>query len=169
VTTVNDTVLAELIYGKGAHTEATAIVEGVSVELAGALPAGAPNSIFQLVSHINYWVDYELRRLAGQDPAYPEHAAESWPGTAVPRTGEWEATVARFKVLLDGMARLARDAAALDRAVTVVNTEHYANQGSSVRDVLYQTAVHNSYHLGQVAFLRRMLGIWPPAGGSDTW
>lgn len=166
---MTESVLTELIYGKGAHTDATAIVEGVSDEQAGALPGGAPNSIFQLVSHVNYWIDYELRRMAGQDPAYPEHAAESWPGSAVPRTGEWETTVARFKVLLDEMAALSRDATARERAVSVVSSENYANQGSTIGEVLYQTAVHNSYHLGQVAFLRRMLGIWPPAGGSDTW
>lgn len=166
---MSDTVLSELIYGRGAHTDALAIVEGVSAEHAGALPAGAPNSIFQLVAHVNYWVDYELRRMAGQDPAYPEHAAESWPASPVPRPGEWEATVARCRQLLDAMAALSRDPQALDRSVDVVSTEHYANQGSTVREVLHQTVVHNSYHLGQVAFVRRMLGIWPPPTGSDTW
>jgi uncharacterized damage-inducible protein DinB len=35
--------------------------------------------------------------------------------------------------------------------------------------VLWQTAVHNSYHIGQVVILRRMLGAWPPLDGSDTW
>lgn len=166
---MTDPVLTELIYGGGAHTDALAIVDGVSSELAGALPGGAPNSIFQLVAHVNYWIDYELRRMAGQAPVYPEHAAESWPASAVPRAGEWEATVARCKVLLDEMAALSRDAAALPRAVASVDSENYANQGSTVREVLHQTVVHNSYHLGQVAFLRRMLGIWPPASGSDTW
>ncbi len=166
---MNEPVLTELIYGGGAHTDARAIVEGVSSELAGALPAGAPNSIFQLVAHINYWIDYELRRMAGQAPVYPEHAAESWPAGAVPRAGEWDATLGRYRVLLDEMAALSRDPAALERTVASVDTENYANQGSTVREVLHQTVVHNSYHLGQVAFVRRMLGIWPPPTGSDTW
>jgi hypothetical protein len=26
-------------------------------------------------------------------------------------------------------------------------------------------ACHNSYHLGQIVMLRRLLGIWPPASG----
>jgi uncharacterized damage-inducible protein DinB len=29
--------------------------------------------------------------------------------------------------------------------------------------------VHNSYHVGQIAMLRRMLGAWPPQSGGDTW
>ena len=167
---MNDDVLSDLIYGKGAHTEATAIVEGLDVRVAGALPSGAPNSIYQVVFHINYWVDYELRRIAGEDPAYPEHAAESWPESPAPRdAADWEATVVRFRTLLEQMRRLSTDPAALARPVKVVSTAHYANQGSSVGDVLIQTVVHNSYHLGQVAFLRRMLGAWPPPSGSDTW
>ena len=35
--------------------------------------------------------------------------------------------------------------------------------------VLWQTVAHNSYHTGQIAMLRRMLGAWPPQGGGDTW
>jgi uncharacterized damage-inducible protein DinB len=167
---MNDSVLAELIHGKGAHTDASAIVEGIGVETAGALPAGAPNSIFQVVWHINYWVDYELRRMAGESPAYPEHAAQSWPEDPAPgNAADWNATVERFKELLSAMTRLAKDGASLARPVPIVSTEHYANQGGTIGDVLIQTVVHNSYHLGQVAFLRRLLGAWPPPGGSDTW
>jgi uncharacterized damage-inducible protein DinB len=167
---MSDDVLEDLIYGRGAHSEATSIVEGVDTGLAGTLPAGAPNSIFQLVFHVNYWVDYELRRIAGEDPPYPEHASMSWPEAPAPRdAAEWRATVARFKTLLAEMRRLAQDKAALARPVKAVTTEHYDNQGGTLGDVLVQTVVHNSYHLGQVAFVRRMLGAWPPPSGSDTW
>ena len=30
-------------------------------------------------------------------------------------------------------------------------------------------AQHNSYHLGQIVMLRRVLGAWPPPAGGDTW
>jgi uncharacterized damage-inducible protein DinB len=30
-------------------------------------------------------------------------------------------------------------------------------------------AAHNSYHLGQIVLIRRMLGAWPPPGGGDSW
>ena len=167
---MSDPVLVQLTHGKGAHTDATACVEGLSAETAGAVPAGAPNSIFQIVFHINYWIDYELQRLLGGSPAYPEHAAESWPARPAPRdAAEWTATVERFKTLLAEMTRLGRDSARLGRSVVVTSLADHANMGNTVGDVLIQTVVHNSYHLGQVAFLRRMLGAWPPASGSDTW
>lgn len=28
---------------------------------------------------------------------------------------------------------------------------------------------HDSYHLGQVVWMRRLLGAWPPPAGVDTW
>jgi len=45
----------------------------------------------------------------------------------------------------------------------------HAKHASTRRDVLWQTLVHNSYHVGQIAMLRRMFGAWPPRGGGDTW
>jgi len=43
------------------------------------------------------------------------------------------------------------------------------NRSSSVAAVLWQTLVHNSYHIGQVAMLRRSLNASPPNGGGDCW
>ena len=36
-------------------------------------------------------------------------------------------------------------------------------------DVLRAMGNHVSYHGGQIALVRRMLGAWPPPGGGDTW
>lgn len=30
-------------------------------------------------------------------------------------------------------------------------------------------STHDSYHVGQVVMMRRMMGLWPPPGGGDTW
>jgi len=29
--------------------------------------------------------------------------------------------------------------------------------------------MHNSHHLGQIITMRRLLGLWPPPGGTITW
>jgi uncharacterized damage-inducible protein DinB len=169
VALVSDTVMVELIRGKGAFTDAGACVSGLRAADAGAR-AGAPYSVYELVYHMNYWMHYELERIDGRSPVYPEHAAEGWPASAAPE-GEaaWESCVARFEALLARMTDLAREPPTLDRGVEITKVASYANQGGSVRDVIWQTLVHNAYHLGQVALLRRMLGAWPPAGGGDTW
>jgi len=45
----------------------------------------------------------------------------------------------------------------------------HTKYSSSLLAVLWQILVHNSYHIGQVAMLRRTLGAWPPQGGGDSW
>jgi len=35
--------------------------------------------------------------------------------------------------------------------------------------MLHAIGAHNSYHAGQVAFLRQLLGKWPPPSGGLTW
>lgn len=49
-----------------------------------------------------------------------------------------------------------------DRNVTSKARE---SRGSS----LVRAALHHSHHLGQVITLRRLMGLWPPPGGTITW
>jgi uncharacterized damage-inducible protein DinB len=162
--------LQELIRGKGAHADPLACVEDLSWDLAGKRIEGYPHSIWQILGHVSYWIEYELRRIAGQRPAYPEHAIESWSATEGPANeAEWRAEVARFSSLLEKMAALSNsEAAVLDREVNVLHSSQ-SSRFSTVRAVLWQTMVHNSYHVGQIAMLRRCLGAWPARNGGDTW
>src|SRR5271163_3769463 len=100
--------LTELLHGKGSHADPLACVEDLSAELAARHVEGFPHSIGQLVFHMNYWMDYELRRIRGERPAYPEHSSESFspsPTPADPRA--WDHLRKRFADLLmdfDGLA-----------------------------------------------------------------
>jgi uncharacterized damage-inducible protein DinB len=162
--------LIELLYGKYAHANPLACVEDVSLALAGRRTGDLPHSIWQVVSHLNYWMDYELQRIRGENPAYPVHAAESWSVAPAPASAvEWNQTIAQFKALLEQLATLANSAPdVLERGVPATHPDH-AKHSSSLRAVLWQTLVHNSYHLGQIAQLRRALGAWPPSAGGDSW
>ena len=162
--------LVELLYGKAAHANPLACIEDVSYELAGRRVDSLPHSIFQLTSHMNYWMDYELRRIRGEKPSYPLHASESWPEhPAPPSEDKWQTTMAHFRQSLSALAALAESSPeALARQIEATHASH-ANNTSSLLAVLWQTLVHNSYHVGQIAMLRRALGAWPPAGGGDSW
>ena len=76
---MGDATLRELVYGKGAHVDPVACVEDISAELAARTVAGYPHSIWQIVEHMNYWMEYELAKIAGENPYYPDIAIESWP------------------------------------------------------------------------------------------
>ena len=151
--------LEQALSGKSAHALTAEVFDGLGWEQAGARPEGAPYSVFQLLNHLAYWQEFGLRWLDGEPPRVPEHAAESWPGEAAPAgQAEWEEAIERFKT---GRAEYERRAGEADL---------FARLGpKTVLEVIQLVASHNSYHAGQVAVLRRMLGAWPPPGGGVTW
>src|SRR5215831_12071946 len=71
--------LPELLRGKGAHADPIACIEDINADLATQRISGYPHSIADLVFHMNYWMNYELKRIRGEEPKYPEHNAESFP------------------------------------------------------------------------------------------
>jgi uncharacterized damage-inducible protein DinB len=163
-------ILIELLHGKGAHVDPFACVEHISAELAGRKNPAFPHSIWQILWHMNYWMDYELKRIRDEPPVYPAHATEGWPAdSALPNEEEWRQAVDRFYTLIDELAALA--GSTQDILLGPVSFTHptHSQQSSSILAVLWQTAAHNSYHIGQIALLRRALGSWPPRGGGDTW
>jgi uncharacterized damage-inducible protein DinB len=117
---------------------------------------------------MNYWMDYDLGKIAGEARRYPDKAIESWP-TAGDAAEAWQATTRRFTDLLARIAQLAKsDAAELARKVTCLGPAQ-SRRESTVHAILWQIATHNSYHAGQIALLRRQSGAWPPERGGDTW
>jgi len=121
---MGDNTLRELTYGKGAHVDPVACIEDISTELATRTVAGYPHSIWQIVEHMNYWMEYDLGKIAGEPRLYPDQAIESWPAhpsSAADGRGvedAWQATTRRFTDLLVRLARLAEsDAAELERTV----------------------------------------------------
>jgi uncharacterized damage-inducible protein DinB len=167
--TMNQRTLLELLYGKGAHANPITAVQGIPSALAVRKLEGYPHSICQIVGHVNFWMDYELRRIRQEDPPYPKYAAESWPSdSSASGEAEWKQVVARFGTLIEDLSVLAQsDQEFLKGEVKATHAVH--NQlSSSVLAALWQTAVHNSYHIGQIVLLRRLLNHWPAQAG-DTW
>jgi uncharacterized damage-inducible protein DinB len=163
-------VLTELLRGKGAHADPIACVEDLSAELAARHAEGFPHSVGQLVFHMNYWMEYELRRIRGERPAYPEHSSESFPAAPAPADAqEWERLKTEMAEYLGEFAELAKSSPQeLQREIESAHDGDRKLAGT-LEAVLWQMVAHNSYHLGQIAMVRRVLGVWPPRGGGDSW
>ena len=162
--------LIELLYGKGAHVSPLACIEDLPVDLAGTAVSGFPHTIWQVLRHLNYWMDYELRRINGCPAPYPASARQSWPVEVKPASEtEWRNEVMFFSEQLQELARLASSGSAFLARALEITTPAHAQQSNSVQAVLWQTVVHNSYHIGQIVLLRRCLNAWPPKGGGDSW
>jgi hypothetical protein len=99
--------LIELLHGKGAHADPVACVEDVSAELAARQVNGFPHSIGQLVFHMNYWMEYDLRRIRGERPPYPQHNSESFPPTPLVNSEEWDRLKKRLALLIADFATMA--------------------------------------------------------------
>ena len=162
--------LTELLRGKGAHADPLACVEDLFAEMAARHITGFPHSIGQLVFHMNYWMDYELRRICGERPAYPEHNSESFPAAPSPVDAEeWDRLRKQHAALLAEFA--ARAKSSPEEMQRQIESAHAGDMevAGTVEAVLWQMVAHNSYHVGQIAMMRRSLGAWPPRGGGDSW
>jgi uncharacterized damage-inducible protein DinB len=168
--------LTELLHGQGAHTDPIACIEDLSAELAAQQLPNFPHSIAQLVFHMNYWMDYELRRIRGQRPTYPQHNAESFPPSYSDAKSymkedaqEWDRLREVFaKLLVDFTALAQSPPEKLQRQIESVHPGD-AKLAGNLEAVLWQMVAHNSYHIGQIAMIRRALGAWPPQSGGDSW
>lgn len=162
---VSDRTLRDLVHGTGAHVDPVACVAGISAAVAGRMLPGTPHTIWQLVWHMNYWMDYELRSIDGPEVPYPTEAAASWPQPEPPSPGAWQDEMVRFSRLIARLVQWVEDITAGTDSSRLV----HPSKGETMSDVLWQMAAHNSYHTGQVVLLRRALGAGSPTGGGDTW
>ncbi len=165
---MSERALTELLHGKGAHADPIACVEDIAADVAARRVEGFPHTIGQILFHMNYWMNYELGRIRGEKPKYPEHNAESFPPAATPKdAAEWDKLRRDFSWFLGQYAELAGSPEQeLQREVWSGRVEKNAN---TVEALLWQMVAHNSYHLGQIAMMRRVMGAWPPKGGGDSW
>jgi uncharacterized damage-inducible protein DinB len=167
---MSQSALIELLSGKGAHADPVACVEDVSVELAMRRVEGFPHSIAALVFHMNYWMDYELRRIRDDRPTYPEHNSESFPSESSPANAQdWEQLRKQFASLLAGFAALAKSSPQEMQRQIASSHAGDTKLAGTLEAVLWQMVAHNSYHVGQITMIRHMLNAWPPRGGGDTW
>src|SRR5262249_45581656 len=99
--------LTELFRGRGAHADPLACVSDVTEEQAGRRSQGHAFSIYQIVWHLNFWMDYERRKIGGEDVSYPEHASLSWPSSEKPASASgWSAAIGRFRELIGHLESL---------------------------------------------------------------
>jgi uncharacterized damage-inducible protein DinB len=167
---MNRETLVELLRGRDAHADPLACLDALPLELVGEKPGGVPNSIWQLLGHMNYWMEYELQRMGGSSPHYPEHAELSWPSEPAPATEkDWNEAVRRFRELLGRLREFALAGDEVRNRALPPSSGPRETLNPTVESILWQTMVHNSYHIGQVAMVRRALGAWPPPAGGDSW
>lgn len=151
---VREQVLA-LLRGGNAHVGFDDIFKDFPPKLRGVKPAGAPHTAWQLLEHmrIAQWDILEFSRSAKH--VSPDWPAGYWPRTEKPHSeAAWKKSIASFK----------KDLAAMEKLVTSPKTDLYSKIPHGTGQNIFREALlvadHNSYHLGQLVLLRRLLGAW---------
>ncbi len=145
--------LAELLGMGHSHITLDEAVEDFPKELRGVKPAGAPHTAWQLLEHM---------RIAQHDildfscnPKYKElrFPDDYWPAAEEPPDEHaWSASIRQFRKDLQEMQSLVADA----KNDLFAPIPHGSGQ-TLLREAML-VADHNSYHLGQLMFLRKSLG-----------
>ena len=150
--------LLYLLNDGGAHLNLDAAVKDFPAALRGQRPKGAEHSPWEVLEHlrITQWDILEFTKSAKH--VSPEWPAGYWPASdAPPDAAAWDKGVAQVKRDLQAMQRLVRDPA----TDLFARIPHGSGQ-TPLREALV-LADHNSYHLGQLVLLRRLLGAWKTA------
>jgi hypothetical protein len=147
--------LVKLLEGRGAHADFDQAVANFPARLRGVRPQGAPHSAWELLEHLRIaqWDMLEFSR-------DPKHVSPDWPSGYWPENAEppdahaWEKSVAAFRADNEAMRKLVASPAS-DLFTPFPNGE-----GQSLLREALQMADHNAYHIGELVFLRRVLGTW---------
>ena len=144
--------LADLLRMKGAHADLDQVLSGFPPALRGVKPEGAPHSAWQLLEHMRIAQEDILdfsRNPKYKDKTFPD---DYWPAEEAPASeAAWEKSIKRFEKDLEEMQELIADT----KHDLLVKLPHGTGQ-TLLREAML-IADHNSYHLGQLMFLRKLL------------
>ncbi len=147
--------VAQFLEESHAHAGFDAAVKDFPAELRGRRAPGAPHTAWQLLEHmrIAQWDIVEFSRDGRhKSPKWPEGY---WPETEAPPSEKaWDESVARFRRERAAMQKLV-----LDKTRDLSAIVPHAQSQTLIREALVLMD-HNSYHVGQMVLLRRLLGAW---------
>lgn len=147
----------QLVYslsGKGAHVSFDQAVKGFTMARVGERVAHLAHTAWQLVYHlwIAQWDILEFSRDASHES--PEWPAGYWPTADAPGSEKlWDQTLRKFRADLDSMIAMVRD----PKNDLLLPFPHGDGQ-TLLREALL-VIDHNSYHVGQLVDVKRLLGV----------
>jgi hypothetical protein len=148
--------LIELLKGGHAHASAERIIQGISPQVRQTRPSASSHTIWELLEHVCLAQEDILRYTLDPEWISPKFPEGYWPGDSNPVTdSDWDKSVANFLRDLGDVIKIVEDDG-LDLTAEIPHAEGH----TYLREILL-VADHNSYHLGQIAQIRKELGDWP--------
>jgi hypothetical protein len=144
--------LIHALRGDESHIDFDSAIDDFPAELAGVKLEGAPHTAWQLLEHMRIALHDILefsRDPKHQSPKWPDGY---WPTTEAPADAHaWEASVAAYRELSKAM-----EAMILDPARDLFQPIEGGSGQTLLREAIVAGS-HNSYHLGQLVYLKKAL------------
>jgi hypothetical protein len=144
--------LAALLEGGNAHITFADAVKDFPVERAGIRPNGSPHSAWELLEHLRIAQADIVLFSHSKDYVEPKFPDDYWPSSPAPKSNrEWDASIHSVREDLEQFVEMLQD-----EKRSLFEPFPWGDGQTLLREALL-IADHNSYHLGQLMLLRRML------------
>jgi hypothetical protein len=148
--------LIALLEGGHAHAKFDDAVARFPLDRTGDRPKGAAHSAWEIVEHMRIAQNDILRFSLSADYVSPEWPAGYWPAGPAPKNqADWGKSLRAFRKDLAEFVALLRDP-----GQDLFKTLPWGNGQTLLREAML-IADHNSYHVGELVLVRRLLGVWP--------
>ena len=147
--------LAFQLNGGNAHAPLEKVVASFPAKFRGAVPDGLPYSSCQLLEHIRKAQADMLEFCASSKYKAKKWPDDYWPKSTAPSNSrDWEESIRQIRA----------DRTAFIKLLSDPNADLFAPFSWGDGQNLFHEACliidHNSYHLGEIVTIRRLLGIW---------
>lgn len=154
-----DPLRKELVFqlnGGHAHAPFEKVVGKFPAKSQGVVPHGLPYSAWQLLEHIRLAQADMLEFCSSGDYREKKWPDDYWPESATPPdVRAWDTSVKKIKA----------DRSKFIKLISDPKTDLFASiPWGGGQTVFHETCLiidHNSYHLGEIVTVRRLLGAWP--------
>lgn len=148
--------LLALLEGGNAHYDFEEVLAELPLDCINSKPPNTPYSFWHFVEHLRIaqWDILEfIRNPAHRSPEYPAGYRPA-PNEITDQAG-WRDSCERFLEDLEALKELIRDEGQ-DLLAPLPHAPGYC----IFREVLL-AADHNAYHIGEIAIMRQVMGLWP--------
>lgn len=135
-------------------------LDGVTAAESVWKPEGTDNSIWETVSHLNYYNYAYVERFKGVDYEYDVDDNDATFTAGEVTEEAWNAEVRKLDEILTEFRDLIANAddSKFDQNVSTTNMASWATLISNIN-------AHNAYHAGQILLLRKLQGSWDRSKG----
>jgi hypothetical protein len=147
--------LVQLLRGGHAHATFDETIRDFPLDRIGVRPTGVPYSAWELLEHLRIAQKDILEFSRSGEYVSPKWPEGYWPKSPGPlQESEWHESVLAFR------NDLVRFEAIIQDPTQDLNRKFPWGDGQTLLREALLIADHNSYHLGQLLLVRRLLGAW---------